>query len=658
VENRRATRRATAVVRVGLAAMCAAVAALLLAGSDPSEAEKALEHASGRERVELLLKLAEANMYRAPDKVIAYAQQAVGAATALGLERESARALLARGTGFFQRGDLDHALENYQEGLAISERLPDHLINGACLNGVAAVNLKRGRIEAALDFFGKAIEELKQIPAGTKLAGAYNNVALIYYSKGQYNQALDFMFKALRLYETEGDANGQGVALNAIGNVYNKLADPARARANFEQALQIAESNGNKQLIVGCLVNIGEIHGRNREWDLALGDLSRALPIARELGSKDSISVCLNNIGDMLREKGESAQALGYYLESLKIFEEMHARPRQAVSFLNIGRLYLKTGDLAQAERFLLKAYELARDVEERGLQKDAAQVLGEFYRKQGNYRRAFEFARTYSELNEQIFSKENYEKIATLQAGYESEKQGREIELLKRQREIQELQVKRQRLWLVLIATGLVLLAGLAFVLFRRYRLKARTNAELAEAYGRMSQLAQHDELTGLYNRRSATARIEIETVRMSRTHSPFSILLLDVDDFKRINDENGHECGDAVLRHLADLLRSRVRVSDVVARWGGEEFLVILPDTDREGAAVLAEQVRQGVASSHLDFASRDVSFTVTVGVNVYDRLGLASDFLRGADEALYEGKRAGKNRVVCAPAAPAPL
>lgn len=638
--------------------MSALVATLLLAGGDPSDPEKALEHASGKERVELLLKLAEANMYRAPDKVIAYAQQAVDAASALSLPRESARALLDRGTGLFQHGDLDHALESYQQGLAISEKLPDHLVNGACFNGVAAVYLKRGQIEAALDTFGKAIEELKQTQGNTKLAGAYNNVALIYYSKGQYNQALDFMFKALSLYEKEGDANGEGVVLNAIGNVYNKLADPVRARAKFEQALQIAEGTGNKQLIVGCLVNIGEIHGRNREWDLALGYLGRALPIARELGSKDSISVCLNNIGDMLREKGESAQALGYYLESLKIFEEMNARPRQAVSYLNIGRLYLKTGDLAQAERFLLQAFELARDVQERGLQKDAAEVLGEFYRKQGNYKRAFEFSRTYSELNEQIFSKENYEKIAMLQADYESEKQGREIELLKRQREIQELQVKRQRLWLVLIATGLVLLAFLASVLFRRYRLKARTNAELAEAYGRMSQLAQHDELTGLYNRRSAAARLEIETVRMSRTHSAFSLLLLDIDDFKRINDENGHECGDAVLRHLADLLRSRVRASDVIARWGGEEFLVILPDTDRAGAAVLAEQVRQGVASSHLDFAGGEVSFTVTVGVSVYDRLGLASDCLKGADEALYEGKRAGKNRVVCALAASAPL
>lgn len=558
-------------VRFAVAAAIAFIGSPILYGSDTASLEKDLARASGKERVEILLKLAEANMYRSPDKVVQYAQQACDAAAALALPRDSARALLVRATGHFQFGDLDRALEGYQQGLAAAERLPDHGIMGGCLNGIAAVNLKRGKIEIALAYFGQAIEHLKQTPGDAKLAGAYSNVALIYYAKGQYNQALEHMFRALRLYEAGGDASGQGVVLNAIGNVYNKLADPARARENFEQALRIAEKTGNNQLIVGCLVNIGEIHSKRREWDLALDCLDRALPLARELGSRDFISVCLNNIGDVMREQGKFQEALRHYLDSLKMFEAMNARPRQAVSYMNIGRLYLKTGNLPEAERFLLKAFEMARETEERSTQKDAAEALYTLYEQRGNFRRAYEFERAYSEIKEQIFSKENYEKIATLQATYQAERQGREIDLLKKQREIQELQVKRQRLWLVFIATGLVLLAGLAFVLFNRYKLKARTTAELEAAYGRMAQLAQHDELTRLYNRRSATERIEIEMVRMSRTRRPFSLILLDVDDFKTINDENGHDCGDTVLKNLADLLCRHVRGVDVVARWGG---------------------------------------------------------------------------------------
>lgn len=622
-------------------------------GSDTASLERDLQRASGKERVDILLKLAEAYTYRSPEKVVQYAQQACDAAAALPSPRDSARALLARGTGYFQLSELDRAMESYQQSLAVAEGLSDHGIIGACLNGIAAVNMKRGQVEVALDYFGKAIEHLKQSTSDAKddkLAGAYSNVALIYYAKGQYAQALERMFQALRLYEKASDIGGQGVVLNAIGNVYNKLSDPEHARENFEQALEIAQMKGNKQLIVGCLVNIGEIHIKRREWDLALGCLDRALPVARELGNQEFISVCLNNIGDVLREQGKAAEALHYYLESLKIFEAMNARPRMASSYLNIGRLYLKTGNLPEAERFLIKAFELARDVEERSTQKDAAEDLYALYAQQGNFRRAYEYEHTYSQINEQIFSKENYEKIASLQATFQAEKQDREIELLKSDREIQELNVKRQRLWLAFIATALVLIAALAFVLFNRYQLKARTTAELEAAYGRMAQLAQHDELTGLYNRRSATERIELEMVRMSRTSRPFSLILLDVDDFKIINDTYGHDCGDAVLKNLANLLRSHVRGVDVVARWGGDEFIVILPETSYEGAMILAEKLQAAANAVRMQYENREVRFTVTLGVSVYDKLGPSSECIRAADEALYEGKRAGKNKVVC--------
>jgi diguanylate cyclase (GGDEF)-like protein len=638
-------------IRVVMVAAIMLANSLVLFGVDITSLERDLQRASGKERINILLKLAEAYMYRSPDKVVQYAQQACDAAAALSSPRDSANAFLTRATGYFQLGDLNKALESYQQSLTAAERLSDHVIIGGCLNGIAAVNLKRGQIDVALDYFSRSIEHLKQTPVNTKLAGAYSNVALIYYAKGNYNQALEFMFQALRLYETAGDAGGQGVILNALGNVYSKLADTARARENFEKALEIARKTGNKQLIVGCLVNIGEIHSKQRDWDRARECLDRALPVARELGSRDFISVCLNNIGDVMREKGKTEEALRYYLESLKIFETMNARPRMAVSYLNIGRLYLKTGNPAEAERYLLKAFDLARDVQERSIQKDAAEVLNALYAQQGNFRRAYEFQRAYSEITEQIFSKENYEKITTLQTAYQAEKQGQEIELLKKQSEIKELEVKRQRLWLGLIATGLVLLACLAFVLFNRYQLKAKTTAELEAAYGRMSQLAQHDELTGLYNRRSANECIEIEMVRMGRTNRPFSLILLDVDDFKFINDTYGHDCGDLVLKSLADLLRSQVRAADVAARWGGDEFIVILPETSHEGAVILAEKLQAAVDALRLRYDSREVLFTVTLGVSFYDKLGAPSECLRSADEALYTGKRAGKNKVVSA-------
>jgi diguanylate cyclase (GGDEF)-like protein len=623
----------------------------LQAADVPADLEARLASAPKAERVELLLELAESNLYRSPDKVVAYAQQAYVDAVALNLPRKSAQALLLRGSGQFQRGDLDAALTSYQEGLKSTAATAEHDIIGGCLNGLAAVSLKRGQLDAALAYFTQAIDHLQMVPRKDRLAGVYSNVSLIYYAKSQYDLSLDFMLKALHLYEEIGDTQGQGVVLNSIGNVYSKLDDPALARANFERALAIAEKTGHKQLMVSSLVNLGEIEAGQKAWDVALANLNRALAIAREIGSRDFISVCLNNIGDLLRDRGQPAEALRFYLESERIFEAMNARPRMVVSYLNIGRIYLKTGRGAEAEGSLLKAYDLAKEVEERSLQKDAAEALFTLYEGRGDFRRALEYQRTFAALKEQIFSKENVEKITTLQARYDSEKQVHEIELLRRQGEIRELQAKRQRLLMLLIATASLLLAALAFFIYRRYRLKVRTNAELGAAYARMAELAKHDELTGLYNRRSALERIEIELLRASRTHRPCGVVMIDVDDFKRINDEHGHACGDTVLKALADLLRASVRTLDVVARWGGEEFLLVLPETSRDGAMLVADKLRQAVAASAVSCGSACIRYTVTLGVNAFDRLGSVSECLRGADVALYEGKLSGKNKVVCA-------
>ena len=277
----------------------------------------------------------------------------------------------------------------------------------------------------------------------------------------------------------------------------------------------------------------------------------------------------------------------------------MNARPRLAVSSVNIGRLYLRTGRLAEAEGDLRRAFDEARAVQELGLEHDAAEALVELYERTGDFRRALAPQRAVDELRGAVFSRENLAKVASLESRHEAEKKQDEIELLQSEREIQQLEVRRQRLWLALVAVSLVLLGAVALALWHRYRLKARTNAELAVAYWRMADLASHDELTGLDNRRSAAERLEVEAARAVHSSRPFSLALIDIDDFKRINDERGHAGGDEVLRRIGTLLAASLRVQDLAARWGGEEFLLVLPETGRDGALPLAEKLRHAAAA-----------------------------------------------------------
>jgi diguanylate cyclase (GGDEF)-like protein len=175
-----------------------------------------------------------------------------------------------------------------------------------------------------------------------------------------------------------------------------------------------------------------------------------------------------------------------------------------------------------------------------------------------------------------------------------------------------------------------------------------------VGELQRRLLEQAITDPLTGAFNRRHMETCLGEALDRNQRSGAPLSLLVADVDFFKRINDELGHEAGDGVLKGVVELLRDRLRRGDRLFRVGGEEFLVLLPDTPTAGAAAAAEQLRAAVAESAL-LADRAV--TVSIGVAEH-RLGETGDALIGrADAALYEAKRGGRNRVAMAePAAAA--
>ena len=170
----------------------------------------------------------------------------------------------------------------------------------------------------------------------------------------------------------------------------------------------------------------------------------------------------------------------------------------------------------------------------------------------------------------------------------------------------------------------------------------------ENAHLHGLVQRQAVTDELTGLANRRRFLAQLDAEVARSRRSGSPLAIVLSDLDDFKQVNDRFGHEAGDRALRAFADILREAVRDVDVPVRLGGEEFAVLLPDTDLAGAANLAERIRAALAAAEIESGSDRIHVTASFGVSCFPVAVGAEDLLVDADRRLYDAKRRGKNRV----------
>ncbi|MGD8858424.1 MAG: GGDEF domain-containing protein [Myxococcales bacterium] len=171
-------------------------------------------------------------------------------------------------------------------------------------------------------------------------------------------------------------------------------------------------------------------------------------------------------------------------------------------------------------------------------------------------------------------------------------------------------------------------------------------------QAARRTHELMIRDALTQVFNRRHLEDRLRSEVAFAQRHDSPLTVLLIDIDRFKQVNDRGGHEAGDAVLRILARALERMLRTEDVLGRWGGEEFVVLARAIERDGAARLAERIRRGVEVLRIPVGRASISVTASIGVAHAGGQADASELLRAADEAMYAAKAGGRNRVELAP------
>jgi len=191
---------------------------------------------------------------------------------------------------------------------------------------------------------------------------------------------------------------------------------------------------------------------------------------------------------------------------------------------------------------------------------------------------------------------------------------------------------------------TGSMMFVSFMAYYMERSRLLAQQTSDIAHA--NLTQLARSDELTGAFNRRGIKAKVQEELHRVVRDKTEMSIVLCDVDLFKTINDRHGHDIGDLALQHIAKVLSDTVRVTDMVGRWGGEEFLIMLPNTNLHKGYQLIERVREKIASEPVLIDDLELNVSISCGICSTRFFSQFSDLIKAADISLYEAKAQGRN------------
>lgn len=596
------------------------------------------------------------------------------------------KALQAFGALYRQTGEWEKSLANLKKARDIQQGQKDH--RGLALTFTLTGNTwwKTGKYDKALNEYTQALEIREGLGDPLDIALSLRNIGLVYKELGMYNQATKNYLRALSLVKGKGDPDLEASILNDLGNVHYKEGQWKQALPLYRRCLELRRLSANKQDIAAAHNNIGLILTELNQLPEALTNLDKALSLRRELGLKQDIAITLTNIGNVCKKKRDYSTAMAKYEESNRLREEIGDRLGIVENRIRMGKIYFEQGQYESADRTLGESFdaatELKADILRReclGLMQQISTRLADRAAAQGDYKTAYERAAEalrrhtlYITVRDTLFSRETARKTTEFQVKYESLKKQEEIDQLALERREQsllaaqrEMSLTNRTYMLYIGGVGLLVLILTAMIFYTRYKVQHRANRRLADAnneimrvnneliatQAQLQQMARKDPLTGLSNRREMLEAIERQQFRFERSGKPFTIILGDIDNFKQVNDRFTHEGGDVVLKRVAGIMQGSIRKQDYVARWGGEEFMVMLPETDLYGGGVVTEKIRAEIENAEIPYKNMTLRVTATFGITSYTSNMKIDDCIHRADLALYEGKKAGKNCIISA-------
>jgi diguanylate cyclase (GGDEF)-like protein len=512
--------------------------------------------------------------------------------------------------------------QRYQEVAgAAGERLAE-LLASEDDPDVAREILALRRVGMRASFFlGDPATALQHGLRGLRLAGRigddleqaewHNDLAVLDGVNTRYDRALEHLWNAIRARERAG-APAAPAQLNNVAAVYMETRRPDEAIALFERAVERYREEDDPVDAATALANIGRAHTLAGRPEVGVSILEEAREAFERLGRQDGVATTLAKLGAAHADLGACERSRACFEQALALHAEGHAIPFADETRQHYGLSALRSGDVPTALDQLQRVVDAADDpvpLARGGI----LEALSRALEASGRIDEALAVLRRHVEVSE--------------------EAQLREAELA-------------TRLRLVEIEVGE---GGHQEVTRLRAIDLAATNESLRRHAEEMRHLSVTDALTGLPNRRAIDARVREEIERARRTGRPFVLALLDLDDFKGVNDAYGHDAGDGVLVRVARLLESSVRSVDVVARWGGEEFALLLPETAREASMPVLQRVRRAVASEGWNDLASDLTLTASIGAADVHEADDPLALLRIADRRLFAAKSSGRDRVV---------
>ena len=532
---------------------------------------------------------------------------------------EKARLLLEI-TYEIQNADLPQAIRYTQEAVqlfkqSIGENTPCqaellestvHLGKLEVLNGNYAEAIKL--IYDLLPFLEKCKDQILYA-RGLNIIAAANS-----YLSNHY-ESMRYYLKSLDIFKQLGDKRWEAGVLNNIALQYRDLENYEWALEYLHKSLEIIEGLDDIEGLGDIYETLCRTYFYNNQYSEALHYGEKSLAIYRQINLWHGETEALTSLGNVHTALNHYEEARTCYEKALKISQKIGHRQGEAETLLSIGHLQTLTGFSDKALETLFKALQISESLDIRKTSYECYEKISEAYKKKPDFENALVYYEKFFKLYRCVFDANENNRVEALAIMHQLDTAQKDAEI---------------------------------------YRLKnvALQNEimEREKVQASLQKLAITDPLTGLYNRRYIFNLASEEFLQSKRNHQKFATILIDIDNFKKINDRYGHSAGDEVLIRLAECMREALRKQDTLARYGGEEFVVLLPQTNSTEAKLVAERLREMIAELTIVYKGQGIQTKVSVGIaqfNSLDLLNMENIFNR-ADLTMYAAKQAGGNRV----------
>jgi len=587
------------------------------------------------------------------------------------------------GYAFFRRRMYDSTMVYLNQALKIDEQGNNHRHLAKVYRLMGAVHMYQMNYPQALRYFQDALSKARLVDDKRTAGSVLNYIGNVFRLYGDHESALSALLEAQKVFKEIGFEEGIAWSAFNLSKYYNTLENHEMAleQAHLSLAIyeKLAENDGIRTGIVMVLSMVNAIFIDQGNLDSALYYSFVCLNESESIREFTGVADALGSIGKIYYLQGRYSESIRYLNRSLEVKNRINDQMGVCNINIYLARCYLAQDNYSKTLEHLKISQGLAHFNNFRIYLQDIYKLYSDLYLRQNDYSKAYDYFKQSMILKDSINTLNYSERISALKMRYEAEQKDQENLMLKKNNLMQRETIRRQKLFGIIFFLMLVVLIGLILMIqHSRKRLKEvnqelvlkndeirskqkeieeknealfMVNRDLEAKNDNLYQMAITDSLTGIYNRAYLFQNLQIELNRAIRHRMDLSCIIFDIDFFKQLNDKHGHLVGDEILKTMAALIRQSLRQEDIFGRYGGEEFIIIVPNTNLDDARQTADKIRHLIENHEFVLHEQIHKMTISFGVSsLQDNQATTIDMLiRYADHALYEAKNSGRNRVV---------